>query len=86
MAIIRWKSGSFEYEYPSGIKTSTNHLIGESGMKPDHPGEVREDQEQGPGDAHPQQQDLAENQAGILPARCEDLTGNYAAMSAVRAK
>ncbi len=41
------------------------------------PEETWEDQELGPGDAHCQQQDLDEDEGGMSPARCEDLTGDY---------
>jgi hypothetical protein len=76
---MRWKSGSFEYEYPSGIKPSSMILISESRVIPGvYPEEAWEDQELGPGDAHPQQQDLDEDERGMSPARCEDLTGDYA--------
>ena len=43
-----------------------------------HPEEAWEDQELRPGNAHSQEQNLDEDQAGMPPARCEDLTGDYA--------
>ena len=43
-----------------------------------YPEKTGEDQELGPSDAHSQEQDLDEDQTGMSPGRCEDLTGDYA--------